>query len=261
MTVETKASPRAQTKRELDELTEFITVLAHELTTPLASIVASADLLAEELEDKDSDSAEIRLVQNVRRSARNMESRLSDLLDLGKLRARSFQLELESVDIKPLLEATANEYSPVMSEKAQTLVVDLPDVLPEVMVDQRRVGQIVSNLLSNGTKFTPRGGTITLRARDDSSVVIVEVEDNGPGISKNGQQRLFEPYHRLKSDRRSRGAGLGLAISKQLVEAQGGKISVESVTGKGSIFTFTLPLSRRNGMVRETNTRERKKRS
>jgi signal transduction histidine kinase len=227
---------------EMSEVTEFITMLAHELTTPLASIVAAGGLLAEQLEAQDSESTETRLIHNILRSAQNMERRLMDLMDLGRLRAKTFQLQLEAVDVKPLLAASASSFQPVVQKMSQSLTVDLPNSLPQVMADPQRVDQIVSNLLRNATKFTPRGGKIALRAREVEEGITVEIEDNGPGIVKEAQHRLFKPYYRLERNRRSAGAGLGLAIAKQLVDAHGGSMGVDSDVGRGSIFHFTLPL-------------------
>jgi signal transduction histidine kinase len=242
----------ASDDQDLSDLTEFITVLAHELTTPLASIIAAGGLLAEELESKDSTSPEVRLIQSLLRSAHHMEGRLAELLDLGKLRAKSFQLKREPVDIRPLLDDAVHQFLPVMHNKCQSLIVDMPDSLPEVLVDPGRIRQIVSNLLSNASKFTQQGGAIILRAKKAPGALIVQVQDNGPGISREGQTRLFKPYRRLESGVKSSGTGLGLAICKQLVEAHEGRISVESEVGKGCTFIFTLPLARRKRITDPT---------
>ena len=236
---------QADNNHELSELTEFITVLAHELTTPLASIIAAGGLLEEELDNRDPHSPEARLIKNILRSSHHMEGRLAELLDLGKLRAKNFQLCLESVDIKPLLESSASQFLPMIHGKSQALEVDIPDSLPEVMADPPRVAQIASNLLSNASKFTQPGGRITLRVKKAPGSLITQVGDNGPGIPEEAQERLFKPYHRLTPDLRSTGTGLGLAICKQLVEAHGGRISVESEPGQGCTFAFTLLISRR----------------
>ena len=242
LTVGNMTSEELHQIQELSELTEFITILAHELTTPLSSIVASGGLLAEEIESRDAGGTEARLIGNIMRSAQNMEGRLTELLDLGRLRAHTFQLQLDSVDVLPILEATASEFIPMMQKRDQTLLVELPNSLHDVAADSRRVEQIVSNLLSNAMKFTPQGGRIILRAKTIAGFVCIEVEDNGPGIAKEAQERLFKPYQRLEQSRRVAGAGLGLAIAKQLVDAHGGSMSINSELGRGSIFSFTLPL-------------------
>jgi signal transduction histidine kinase len=249
---DTQAESQVDNNHELSELTEFITVLAHELTTPLASIIAAGGLLEEELDNRDPHSPEARLIKNILRSSHHMEGRLAELLDLGKLRAKSFQLRLEPIDIKPLLESTASQFLPMIHSKGQSLTVDLPDSLPEVMADSPRVAQIVSNLLSNASKFTQPGGNITLKIKKAPGSLVTQVGDNGPGIPKEGQERLFKPYHRLTPDLRSTGTGLGLAICKQLVEAHGGRITVESEPGQGCIFTFSLLISRRRRITEPT---------
>jgi len=112
-----------------------------------------------------------------------------------------------------------------------------------VVADEQRLEQILLNLLSNAIKFTPEGGQIALRANTDTKSLIVEVQDTGPGISEEEQQKLFRPYYRISADRRRMpGIGLGLVITKQLVELHGGRIWIQSEPGKGSTFAFSLPL-------------------
>ncbi|MBE0481612.1 MAG: ATP-binding protein [Dehalococcoidia bacterium] len=124
----------------------------------------------------------------------------------------------------------------------QLLVIDIADNLPEIRADGERLHQVILNLLVNASKFTPEGGTITLSARVEGNTFLVKVKDTGTGISRKGQRRIFEPYQRRIADReRLSGLGLGLALCKKLVELHGGKIWVESQSGKGSTFSFSLP--------------------
>jgi len=124
--------------------------------------------------------------------------------------------------------------------------MDLPSSLPIIHGDGQRLEQVVLNLMTNATKFTPKGGNITLRARKRDDGLVIEVQDTGIGIAKDEQARLFQPYSRLNADRqRHPGLGLGLALAKQVVELHGGKIWVESEPGKGSTFSFSLPLDAR----------------
>ena len=126
----------------------------------------------------------------------------------------------------------------------QSLILDLPQSLPLIRADGNRIQQIMLNLLNNAFKFTPSGGIITLRARRSNSTLIVEVQDNGRGMSEEEQQRLFEPYYRVECDRQVlNGLGLGLVLCKTLVELHGGQIWVESHLGEGSTFSFSLPLA------------------
>jgi signal transduction histidine kinase len=132
---------------------------------------------------------------------------------------------------------------PVALKKGQVLTFEAPSSLASVWADEDRLRQVVLNLINNALKFTSSGGKITLRARDDGANLIVEVQDTGRGMSKEEQAWLFEPYHRLESEvGHLSGLGLGLSLSKTLVELHGGKIWVESEKGKGSTFSFSLPL-------------------
>jgi signal transduction histidine kinase len=125
----------------------------------------------------------------------------------------------------------------------QDLKIELPDSLPTVWIDEERFCQVVLNLMNNAFKFTPSGGQVTLKARQKDANLVVEVHDSGQGIDKADQRLLFEPYQILKGDKEHlSGLGLGLSLSKQLVELHGGQIWVESQKGKGSTFGFSLPI-------------------
>jgi signal transduction histidine kinase len=171
-----------------------------------------------------------------------MEARLSDLLDMAKIRAGGFQIRLEPLNLASLLEEITAQFQPIAQGKGQSLTLELPHSLPLTKADRRRVEQVMFNLLSNATKFTPKGGRVMVRAWSAEGEVVVEVEDTGPGITKTEQARIFQPYYRVEADRqRFPGLGLGLALSKQLVEFQGGRMWVQSQPGQGSIFAFSLP--------------------
>jgi len=157
-------------------------------------------------------------------------------------------LQIQPLRIKSLLQDIAWQIKPEIQRKFQHFALDLPDSLPIIEADASRLEQVFLNLLSNASKFTPEGENITLRARKRNSSLIIEVQDSGIGISKEDQTRLFQPYYRVESDRqRYPGLGLGLALSRQIVELHGGKIWVESELGKGSIFIISLPLGNNRG--------------
>ncbi|MCD6452892.1 MAG: HAMP domain-containing histidine kinase [Dehalococcoidales bacterium] len=223
------------------ERTAFIDVLVHELKTPLTSIIASIGLLEEELDGK-LGQVQARIVENIDRSSQNLNSRISELADLAKARTGAFRLHTESSAIGPILKGAVAQVMPIAQSKGQALSLHLPRWLPQVVVDRRRLEQVMLNLLSNAIKFTPRGGNIMVRVEVGSGDVIVEVQDSGKPISHEEQRRLFEPYYRVEADRqRLPGLGLGLAVSKQLVEAHGGEIWVKSKVGEGNTFIFTIP--------------------
>jgi signal transduction histidine kinase len=227
-----------ETKEE--EWLRFVDTLSHELKTPLTSIIAAAGLLAEELET--SDQSHQKLIQTIIHNANTLETRLAELLDIVKTGSGKLQLQVEPVDIKSLVLGTCQQISPMLRGKRQTLNTDLPDTIPIIHGDGQRLEQVLLNLMTNAAKFTPEGGSILVRVRQDNAGLVIDVQDNGIGIAIEEQPRLFKPYSRLNSDRQHHpGLGLGLALAKQVVELHGGKIWVESAPGKGSTFSFSLP--------------------
>jgi signal transduction histidine kinase len=228
-----------ETKEE--EWLRFIDTLSHELKTPLTSIIAAAGLLAEELQTT-ADESHQKLIQTIIHNANTLETRLAELLDIVRTGSGKLQLQFEPVDMKSLVLGTCMQISPLLRGKGQKLKTELPDSLPIVRGDGQRLEQVLLNLMNNATKFTPEGGNISVRVRKQDTGLVVEVQDDGIGIAKEEQTRLFKPYSRLSSDRqRHPGLGLGLALSKQVVELHGGRIWVDSEPGKGSTFSFFLP--------------------
>jgi len=234
---------RLKLEREEEERLQFINALAHELKTPLTSIVASGGLLLEEL-NEEKQTPRVRLIENIISATNKLEARLSELLDMAKMESPGFNLTLELLDIRPLLQNMASELLPVAARKRQSLTLDIPASAPMVKADRQRLEQILLNLLTNAIKFTREGGEIQLKLTKEDAELVVGVKDNGPGISEEEQTRIFMPYYRIEADRqRFSGLGLGLALSKQLAELQGGRMWVESKLGKGSTFAFSLPVA------------------
>jgi signal transduction histidine kinase len=232
-----------ETKEE--EWLRFIDTLSHELKTPLTSIIAAAGLLAEELETSRDESYQ-KLIQTIIQNANTLETRLAELMDIVKTGSGKLQLQLEPVDMKSLIRGTCMQVSPLLQGKGQNLDIDMPPSLPIIHGDGPRLEQVVLNLLTNAVKFTPEKGTISVKAHREEDGLIVEIKDTGIGIPKEEQDRLFKPYSRISSDRqRHPGLGLGLALSKQIIELHGGKIWVDSEQGKGSTFSFLLPRNTR----------------
>ena len=234
---------RLKLEKERKERLQFLNTLAHELKTPLTSIVASGGLLLEELKGE-AQSPRVRLIENMIRATGKLEVRLSELLELAKMESLGFKLEPELLDTRPLLQNFTSELEPVASEKGQSLVLDMPPSVPMVKADKERLEQILLNLLTNAIKFTGENGKIRLTLRVKNGELVIEVQDNGPGINEEEQERIFRAYYRIEADRqRFPGLGLGLALSKQLVELHGGMMWVESKLGEGSTFAFTLPIA------------------
>jgi len=222
---------------------ELVSFLTHELKTPLTAIITSAGLLAEELA-LSPDDPKTKLLSNILASAHNLEGRTSELLELAKLEAEGFRLELESTDISPIVYDVVEQLSSIVRSRKQSLTLALAPNLPKIMGDALRIEQILANLLSNATKFTPQGGSISLSVNQHNGYIVVEVQDSGPSIPVEEQHRVFQPYYRLKGEEKEYipGAGLGLALCKHLVELHGGRIWVESEQGKRNTFVFTLPV-------------------
>jgi len=235
----------SELERKIREKAEFTATIAHELKTPLTSIIASAGLLGEEIQGE-AQEPQRRLVKNILHSAHILEERLSELLDVAKAEVSKLQLRLQPLRIESVLQDIVWQIEPEIQRKAQHFTLDLPDSLPIVEADATRLEQVLLNLLTNASKFTHEGKNITLRVRKRNDNLVIEVQDSGIGISKENQEHLFQPYYRVESDRqRYPGLGLGLALAKQIVELHGGKIWVESELGKGSTFAVSLPLGDR----------------
>jgi len=238
-------------KEQREELQEeqkarglFVNTLAHELRTPLTPLIVSAELMKDSVA-YDPKCREYRLADLMLHGAKTLASRLDELLDLARFSIGAFTVKPEPLDIKALLEKTASQYQGLVEEKKQSLILDIPQSLPIIEADRSRLEQVLINLLSNAIKFNTEEGNITMRASAEGSELVVEVEDQGSGLSEEEQERVFKPYHRVEQDRqRFVGLGLGLAVSKQIVEAHGGRIWVESQWGSGSTFGFSLPIKR-----------------
>ena len=233
---------RHELQIEVQRRVEFTRALVHELKTPLTPIMSSSDLLVSGLKEEPW----LSVAQNIQRGAINLNKRIGELLDLARGEIGMLKLNPKRVDFLKLLQHVASEMSVLASSNGQKLQVELPDSLPLPWADEDRLLQITQNLLVNATKFTPEGGTITLRAKEQNGSLIVEVQDTGYGISDEEQRRLFRPYHRQVGEREHlSGLGLGLALCKNLVQLHGGRIWVKSEEGKGATFSFSIPINSR----------------
>lgn len=231
---------RKELEAEAQRRIEFTRALVHELKTPLTPVLSSSELLLSELHEEPWAS----IARNIYRGAANLSNRIDELLDLAKVEIGILQLSPGRVDARQLLHGIADDMAVVVSNNGQSLVVALPPFLPLVWADKERLRQVVLNLLINASKFTPEGGKITLKAKEKDASLVVEIQDTGPGIPEEEQQRLFQPYHRQITDREHlSGLGLGLALCKYLVELHSGKIWVESQVSEGSTFGFSIPLA------------------
>jgi len=231
---------RQAIQTELNRRVEFTRMLAHELKTPLSSILSSVEYLIEEPHDE----RWLDIVKTINTGASALRARIDELLDLAKGEVGILEVQTGPVDLLQMLRDEVDSLAPIAKSRGQSLQLELPPSLPLVQTDSARIRQVVANLLDNALKFTPKGGKIRLRAYSRDTHLVIEVQDSGPGIAEADQSRLFEPYQRLARDKgRVSGLGLGLALSKRLVELHGGQIWVKSYLGGGALFGFSLPLA------------------
>lgn len=229
--------------QELEQLrSDFVNGVSHELRTPLTSIYGYTEFLAEGIGGPLND-AQQEFVDQIQSGVKRLERLVNDLLDYARIEADTFRLQLEPGDLGTKVGAVVEKVAPQLRDAGLTMWLDLMPGAPAVCMDEQRIEQVLLNLLGNAIKFTPSGGTITVRLRAAADRVRVEVADTGPGVAPEEQVRLFQRFSQLPEGARRGGAGLGLSISKAIVESHGGQIGVETAPGKGSTFWFTLPLN------------------
>ncbi|MFZ5896558.1 MAG: PAS domain-containing hybrid sensor histidine kinase/response regulator [Myxococcota bacterium] len=230
--------------REASRLkSEFLANMSHELRTPLNSIIGFAELLHDGAVDKDSAQHQ-EFLGDILSSGRHLLQLINDVLDLAKVEAGKMDFRPESVDVEQLVVEVCAVLRSIAASKRIELTSTVAPEVRHVKLDPARLKQVLYNYASNAIKFTPEGGRVVLRARaegDDS--IAVEVEDNGVGIASSDFERLFVEFQQLDptSTKRQGGTGLGLALTKRIVEAQGGSVAVQSTLGQGSLFSAILP--------------------
>jgi signal transduction histidine kinase len=220
--------------------TEFVSMVSHELRTPLTSIQGYAELL---LEDEQVAEEQRESLTLVKKNADRLLSLINDLLDLSRIEAGRVDLHRTRLDLARLIPEVAGSLRPLLEAKRQRLRLDLGESVPAVWADADRVTQILTNLIANAHKYTLVEGSITVAARRNDGFVHVEVSDNGIGLSPEDQAQLFTKFFRAqdRSAQAVSGTGLGLVITRLLVELHGGQITVSSAPGQGSTFSFSLP--------------------
>ena len=229
--------------REAEEMkSTFVSVISHELKSPVSIIKGYADTLRREDAQWDADTLSQGLAIIAEESDR-LNRLIDNLLDASRLQASAFKLELSYLQVDKLAEKVTEEFRVQSNEHMFTL--DFPADFPAVQADIERLRQVLTNLLSNAIKYSPRGGLIRTGGWADDDWVYVAVSDEGIGIPRSEQERIFERFYRAESplSRRTEGAGLGLYLCKEVIEAHGGKIWVQSEPGRGAKFIFKLPRS------------------
>jgi len=223
--------------------TEFLSTVSHELRTPLTAIRASAGLLLDSGTDVLSPT-QLRLIRTISRNTDRLSSMVADLLDMARLQSGRLSLTCELTDVRSSVRSCVAALRPLMEQKGQTIDLRLPSDLPRVMADRRRLEQILTNLLSNAHKYTPRGGRLAVEAGREGENVVITVTDNGPGVPNGERGLIFQRFYRGALARRGEpaGSGLGLAVARSLVDLHGGQIGYRDAAGGGSEFFFSLPL-------------------
>ncbi|MCA1828645.1 MAG: response regulator [Myxococcales bacterium] len=230
-------------ERATQAKSDFLAGMSHELRTPLNAIIGFSELLAEETAGPLA-PLQKEYVGLVVGAGKHLLSLINDVLDLSKIEAGRIEIRRESSDWRALVQAVRETVSPLAAKKRIELTTEVADDVPTMQLDPMRVKQILYNLLSNAIKFTPEAGRVSLEVRFSADRVAVSVEDSGPGIDAEDLPRLFQVFEQLEAGRsKPEGTGLGLALTRQLVELHGGEIHVESEAGKGSRFWFSIPLA------------------
>jgi signal transduction histidine kinase/ActR/RegA family two-component response regulator/putative methionine-R-sulfoxide reductase with GAF domain len=230
--------------RELEEASrhksEFLASMSHELRTPLNAVLGFSEVLLERMFG-DLNERQEEYLRDIHGSGRHLLELLNDILDLSKVEAGRMELSYTVLDVRTLLDDAASMVREGAETGGLSLEVDVTDE-PAVYADELRVRQVLLNLMANAVKFTPAGGSVTVRAHRVGDRVAIEVADTGVGIPPEDQERIFESFQQGgRGPSREEGTGLGLTLSRRLIELHGGMLTVASEVGVGSEFRFTLP--------------------
>ncbi|MGH2747372.1 MAG: sensor histidine kinase [Actinomycetota bacterium] len=231
------------TIRKLEELdrakTDFLGMVAHDMRSPTAVIAGYAEALHSRWDDLD-EAEKVRLVGTVRRAAQNLRLFIDNALQLAQLESGQFSYEIKPLDLGA---PAGSVIETVAGDRLDRVTLTHEESLPLALGDERRNWQILANLLSNALKFSPKDEAVEIEIARDQGMLRVSVRDRGPGLSDDDISRLFHKFGRLENGRSHEGTGLGLYMCKQMVEAQGGSIWVESSPGEGATFSYTLPIA------------------
>lgn len=227
--------------RELDKAKiDFMNIVSHELKTPLTAVSAHLDVL-DGLKGNLS-KQELSSLEAIKRNNNQLRMLIDNILEIARMESKRFELNKTKINLKDNIGDVIKELK-ILSDKKGLKLTTKVGILPKIEADENRVREILNNLISNAIKFTEKG-SVTVEAKKRNNYILVSVIDTGIGIPKDKMKNLFQRFYQVDSSlgRRYGGTGLGLLISKKVVEAHGGKINVESVLGKGSTFSFTLPI-------------------
>lgn len=228
-------------KKERGQREEFVAMMTHDLKSPLTVIMGYVQALIEEMPDKVHPSLHL-FIREMDKSAVKMLSMIEDVLDAYRLEVGLLQIDRHPCNVRSLLESCAKDGEREAAVHGSNFSCEISGEIPWLEVDSKQIGRVFANLIGNAVKFTSRRGTIQLTGALRDGQLLVEVSDTGIGIPPDELPRIFNKYFRSSVAQGFKGTGLGLTISKAIVEAHGGSINVESVVGKGSRFSVFLPL-------------------
>ena len=231
---------------------DFLASMSHELRTPLNAVIGFADVIERELFGPMGNDKYVEYIHDIKVSGEHLLDLISDILDLSKVEAGMLELNESVFEVPEVVDASIHLVKGRAARDGVALDIDLPDKLPPVYADERKVKQILVNLLVNAVKFTPSGGRVSLSASTDAQGnVTFVVADTGVGILPGDIERALQPFGQVtrNSQPQHEGTGLGLPLSKALVEMHGGTLSLASEFGKGTQVTFTLPNRRADGVT------------
>jgi len=232
-------------EKQLEEMkVDFVSMAAHELRTPLTAIRGYASLLQMHYAKQLDESAKVLLTRLIV-STTNLTNLIDNLLSVSRIERNDLTVEVKPLDLGIIIKDIFSSFEPQATTRKQRFTLNIPDHLPLVMADPFRIGQVFINLIGNALNYTPDGGTISVTVADQKDHLEITVRDNGEGIPKEAMPRLFTKFFRVSSslEQGSKGTGLGLYITKSIVTLHNGKIWADSEVGKGSTFTFTLPIA------------------
>ena len=241
----TKIKSLLKVKNDTDELHQirfnFISMIIHDIRVPLTNILGFTKVL----EDDEQNEEKRKLLEIIIQNGHRVLELVNDFLDFSKLDAGKFEIKKEPSVITMVMDSILESFKLSIANRSITLITNYQDDIPFVNLDFRRIGQVNINLISNAIKFSPEGGEISINCFTENEFIVVEVEDNGSGISEEDKKNMFAPYFQSLSGKTSleKGTGLGLVASKMIIEAHGGILSFESEVGRGSKFYYKLPLN------------------
>lgn len=228
---------------ELDRLkSDFLSTVSHELRTPLTSIRSFSEILLRY--DVDDTEKRKKFVGIIHDEAERLTRMINDLLDLSRIEAGRLEMSPGELSLEPVFARAIDATQPLCAEKGISVFSTVEEDLPPVFADADRLHQVLTNLLANAVKFSPEGGTIRLNGTRKERFALISVADEGPGIPPNRLEQIFERFHQVRDTQKSQplGTGLGLTISREIVDKMGGNIRAESELGHGAVFYFTVPL-------------------